>query len=172
MAHLYFAGSKGGSFQNLLSRKALSYKELKGLYNMNLGAKEAKEGQKFFPSLRKNVCPLIERRKSELRKRFQTPKLNSSDLCQNGENCFAISLFFPFLDLLMVVARIFLRIKAKNDGWGGVRRISNILGQILVHYYCCIGTKPSFHGAVDSISNFSYLIFIPLLKKIKRQKTD
>ena len=117
----------------------------------------------------KKICN-FEKGKSLLRKRFQTPKLIQFRLFQNGlmlikawkwgENCFAISLFFPFLDLLMVVARIFLRIKAKNDGWGGVRRISNILGQILVHYYCCIGTKPSFHGAVDSISNLSYLIII------------
>ena len=130
----------------------------------------------------RNVWSLIEmekdnfeKGKSRLRKRFQTPKLIQFLLFQNGlmlmkawkwgENCFAISLFFPFLDLLMVVARIFLRIKAKNDGWGGVRRISNILGQILVHYYCCIGTKPSFHGAVDSISNMSYL------KKSKDKKS-
>ena len=71
----------------------------------------------------------------------------------------------------MVVDRIFLRIKAKNDGWGGVRRISNILGQILVHYYCCIGTKPSFHGAVNYISNLSYIFdFYFISSEIERQK--
>ena len=123
---------------------------------------------------------IILKKAKRKRKRFQTPKLIQFLLFQNGlmlikawkwgENCFAISLFFPFLDLLMVVARIFLRIKAKNDGWGGVRRISNILGQILVHYYCCIGTMPSFHGAVGSISNLSYDYYFWL--KIERQKMD
>lgn len=146
MAHLYFAGSKGGSFQNLLSRKALPCKQLKCFYNMKL-VLIGKKGQKFQTSELIQVSKWLFDDKSV--------KMRGKLFCNFS--------LFPILDLLMVVARIFLRIKAKNDGWGGVRRISNILGQILVHYYCCIGTKPSFHGAIDSISNLSYLIFIWLV---------